>query len=132
MINLRELINQYSNARSQFHQIVKELTLVDLKHVLYRSSVEEQSDGKGFDVYTIHDYGKLVYCDLQGQMSVLEKIRLHNQLKYPLVYNLKQGNWLMDYILNRLKAYPNTKQLGEWYANAIHYVSALSRVGVAL
>jgi glycogen debranching enzyme len=36
-------------------------------------------------------------------MSVLEQIRLHNDLRHPLVINLKQGNWLMDYISNRLK-----------------------------
>ena len=34
----------------------------------------------------------------------------------------------MDYISNRLKAHPNTKQLGEWYANAFSYVNSLSRV----
>jgi hypothetical protein len=28
--------------------------------VLYRSSVEEESDEKRFDVYSIPDYGKLV------------------------------------------------------------------------
>jgi glycogen debranching enzyme len=44
-------------------------------------------------------------------MFVLEKIRLHNDLQHPLIMNLKQGNWLMDYIINRLKAHPNTKQV---------------------
>jgi glycogen debranching enzyme len=128
IINLRELINQFSNPRSQFNKIIKELTLIDLERILYRTSIEEDADGKGFDVYSIPDYGKLVYCGLQGQMSVLEKIRLYNDLKHPLVINLKQGNWLMDYISNRLKAYPNTKYLGEWYGNAFRYVSSLSRV----
>ncbi len=78
---------------------------------LSRSSAEEENYGKGFDVYTIPAYGILHYCGLQGQMSVLEKIRLYNDLRHPLVINLKQGNWLMDYISNRLKAHPNTKQV---------------------
>ena len=92
IINLRELLNQFSNPTSQFNKIVKQLTLVDLQRVLYRSCVEEQADGKDFDVYLIPDYGKLNYCGLQGIMSVLEKIRLHNDVKHPLVNNLKQGN----------------------------------------
>jgi glycogen debranching enzyme len=126
--NLRELINQFSNPTSQFNKIVKELTLIDLERILYRSSIEEEADGKGFDVYLIPDYGKVNYCGLQGQMSVLEKIRLYNDLRHPLVINLKQGNWLMDYISNRLKAHSNTKQLGEWYGNAFGYINSLSRV----
>lgn len=111
MIHLRQLINQFSNPTSQFCQIVKKLTLIDLQRILYRSSVEEQADGNGLDVYNIPDYGKLPYCGLQGQMSVLEKIRLHNDLRHPLVVNLKQGNWMMDYIANRLKPFANTKEV---------------------
>ena len=43
--------------------------------------------------------------------QLLKKLRLQNELKHPLVINLKQGNWLMDYIANRLKAHPNTKEV---------------------
>jgi glycogen debranching enzyme len=111
LIHLREFLTQFSNPSSEFNCIVKQLTLIDLERVLYRSSIEEQSDGKGFDVYSIPDYGKLHYCGLQGIMSVLEKIRLQNNLQHPLIVNLKQGNWLMDYISTRLKSHPNTKQV---------------------
>jgi glycogen debranching enzyme len=128
VINIRQFLIQFSNPTSEFNCIVKQLTLVDLERVLYRSSVEEQSDGKGFDVYSIPGYGKMNYCGLQGQMSVLEKIRLHNDFRHPLVINLKQGNWLMDYISNRLKAHPNTQQLGEWFGKTFEYINSLSRV----
>ncbi|CAF1200337.1 unnamed protein product [Rotaria sordida] len=128
IINIDQLLNQFSHPTSQFNQIVKQLTLVDLERVLYRTSDEEQADGKGFDVYNIPDHGKLVYCGLQGQISVLEKIRLFNQLRHPFVINLKQGDWLMNYISNRLKIHPSTKQLGDWYENAFGYVASLSRL----
>ena len=128
IINLRELINQFANPQSQFHRIIQKLTLVDVERVLYRTSNEEQSDGKGFDVYIVPDYGPMTYCGLQGQMSILEKIRLHNDLQHPFIRNLKQGNWLMDYIANRLLIHPQTKSLGQWYSNAFSYVSQLSRV----
>ncbi|CAF4401014.1 unnamed protein product, partial [Adineta steineri] len=111
LINIEQIINQFSNPSSQFNKIIQDLTLIDLERVLYRSSVEEQSDGKGVDVYTIPDYGQLVYCGLHGLIPILEKIRQSNQLKHPLVNNLKQGNWLMEYISNRLKIHPNTKQV---------------------
>jgi glycogen debranching enzyme len=111
LINIEQIINQFNDLSSQFNLIIKELTLIDLERVLYRSSLEEQSDGKGFDVYEIPNYGKLIYCGLQGQISLLDKIRSSNELRHPLIVNLKQGNWLMDYISNRLTIYPNTKQV---------------------
>ncbi|CAF3847295.1 unnamed protein product [Rotaria sp. Silwood1] len=132
VIYLKQLLDQYSNPRSQFNHIIKQLTLVDLERVIYRTSIEEQSDGKGFDVYLIPDYGKLVYCGIQGQISILDKIRLFNQIKHPFIINLKQGNWLMDYISNRLKIHSNTKQLGEWYGNAFQHISSLSRLMVPI
>lgn len=109
--HLRELVKQFSNPSSEFNKIVNQLTLVDLQRIVYRPSVEEQADGKGSDVYQIPDYGTLHYSGLQGQMSVLEKIRLFNDLRHPIVNNLKQGNWLMDYISTRLKHFPSTKQV---------------------
>ncbi|CAF4553443.1 unnamed protein product [Rotaria sp. Silwood2] len=128
IIYLEQLLNQYTNSTSQFNKIIKQLTLVDLERIIYRTSFEEQSDGKGFDVYNIPDYGQLIYCGIQGQISILDKIRLFNQIKHPFVNNLKQGNWLMKYISNRLKIHPNTKKLGEWYENAFEYISCLPRL----
>ncbi|CAF1417753.1 unnamed protein product, partial [Adineta ricciae] len=130
VIDIDQIISQFSNPTSQFSRIIKDLTLGDLERVLYRSSVEEQSDGKGIDVYNIPDYGRLVYCGLHGLMPVLEKVRNANELRHPLVTNLKQGNWLMEYTANRLKLYPTTKQLGDWFENAFNLVGTLSRLMV--
>ena len=107
----QQIINQFDDENSEFNRIVKKLTLVDLERVLYRSSAEEQADGKGFDVYFVPDHGQLVYCGIQGQMSLLDNIRLYNQFDHPLMKNLKQGNWLMDYISRRLQLYSNTKEV---------------------
>ncbi|UJR24125.1 hypothetical protein I4U23_027092 [Adineta vaga] len=126
--NLKEMLNQFDNFQSEFFEIIRKLTLIDLQRILYRSSNEEQADGNGFDVYTIPDYGKLNYCGLQGLMSILEKIRLQNSLRHPLIVNLKQGNWLIDYIVNRLQIYSTTKQLSQWLEKAFSYVKTLTRV----
>ena len=73
IINLEKLLNEFSNPTSQFNEIVKQLTLVDLERVLYRTSVEEQTDGKGFDVYSVPDYGSFIYSGLYGQIPIIEK-----------------------------------------------------------
>lgn len=111
IINIKQILSQFKYSNSKFNQIIKKLTLVDLQRILYRISQEEISDGKGFDVYIIPDYGKLNYCGLYGIIKILNNIRLFNQIKHPLINNLKQGNWLMDYIANRLKSHSNTKQV---------------------
>ncbi|CAF1642194.1 unnamed protein product, partial [Didymodactylos carnosus] len=109
--SLREFIPSNDSTDSIFQSLVKSLSLVELNRLLYRCSQEELADGKGFDVYEIPGHGKTVYCGLQGIMSVLEKIRLTNDLRHPLCNNLKDGNWLLDYITNRLLAQKSTQEV---------------------
>ncbi|CAF4941800.1 unnamed protein product, partial [Rotaria socialis] len=100
--------------------------IVDIERVPYRSSIEERSNGKSFDAYSIPNYGKLTYCSLQGQISILDKIRFNNDLKHPFIIYFKQGNWLMDYISTRIKIHSNTKQLGECYEDIFSHIKNLS------
>lgn len=39
---------------------------------------------------------------LAGLMSVLADIRPNNDLGHPLCANLREGDWLIDFVLNRL------------------------------
>ncbi|CAF3415905.1 unnamed protein product [Rotaria sp. Silwood1] len=105
-----------------------EKSIIFIKNILkaFENSTK-QSDGNGFDVYSISNYGKLTYCSLQGQISILDKIRFNNDLKHSFIIHLKQGNWLMDYISIRLKIHSNTKQLGEWY-DIFNHIKNLSRL----
>ncbi|XP_025406439.1 glycogen debranching enzyme isoform X4 [Sipha flava] len=79
-------------------QAVSRLTLMDMNHILFRCA--EEDEGK---VYDVPGYGKLVYCGLQGFMSVLDNIVLNNDLGHPLCSNLRNGFWILDYIVGRLK-----------------------------
>ena len=65
-----EYFKEYSSNESDFHRILSRLRLIDLNRMLYRSSGEEQSDGKGFDVYSIPNYGPMVYAGIQEQISL--------------------------------------------------------------
>ena len=33
----------------------------------------------------------------------MKKVRLHNDLSHPLFNNLREGNWLLDFLQNRLE-----------------------------
>lgn len=87
--------------------IVKNLTLLDLNRALYRCDREEP-------VYDIPGFGPLVYCGLQGIMSLLNEITPKNDLGHPLCGNLRGGHWLCDYTCRRLQQHPGTRQLGDW------------------
>jgi Central domain of human glycogen debranching enzyme len=48
---------------------------------------------------------------LAGVMSILNKIRASNDLGHPLCDNLRRGDWLLDYIANRLLKHPGTMKV---------------------
>jgi len=84
------------------------LDLVDLNFVLYRCEPEEHDFLGGTDgVYTIPNYGNLVYAGLQGWWSVLKKIIRDNDLGHPLCNHLRDGKWALDWIASRLKRLAN-------------------------
>ncbi|KAJ8667077.1 hypothetical protein QAD02_008739 [Eretmocerus hayati] len=108
-----------SQNNSELHEIVSKMTLADLNRALYRCDQEERDEtANKFGVYDIPGYGRLVYAGLQGVISLLADIRANNDLGHPLCSNLRQGNWLIDYIWQRLKEDEGTLALGEWLERA--------------
>ncbi|KAJ5542249.1 hypothetical protein N7535_004671 [Penicillium sp. DV-2018c] len=80
-----------------------DLSLVDLNFVLYRCEAEENDTSDGQDgVYNVPKHGPLVYAGLQGWWSVLENVIKYNQLGHPLCDHLREGQWALEYIINRL------------------------------
>uniref|UniRef100_A0A8R1HSN3 Glycogen debranching enzyme n=1 Tax=Caenorhabditis japonica TaxID=281687 RepID=A0A8R1HSN3_CAEJA len=63
--------------------------------------------------YDIPNFGKFVYCGLQGMIPILDKIRDHNDLGHPLCQNLRDGTWLCDYIVARLAKFDQLKEVSE-------------------
>ncbi|XP_019762193.2 glycogen debranching enzyme isoform X4 [Dendroctonus ponderosae] len=95
-------------------KIVSELTLADLNRTLFRCGEEERDEGNGFDTYNIPNFGPTIYCGLFGITWVLRQIATDNDLGHPLCTNLRNGNWLIEYVFKRLKADEGTRALGEW------------------
>lgn len=81
-----------------------DLSLVDLNFVLYRCEAEERDSSSGRNgVYDIPNHGPLVYAGLQGWWTVLENIIRYNDLGHPLCDHLRQGQWALDYIVERME-----------------------------
>lgn len=113
--------------KSNFHAIVSKLTLSDMNIVLYRCDSEEKADGNGFGAYDIPGHGPMVYCGLRGLMAVLAHVRPNNDLGHPLCNNLREGNWLSDYVAKRLQVHPTTKDLGQWFEGVLGHLKDIPR-----
>ncbi|KAK7868484.1 hypothetical protein R5R35_001895 [Gryllus longicercus] len=107
--------------------VVTHLTLANLNRALYRCDAEERDEGKGFGAYDIPGFGPLVYCGLQGFLSLLADIRVKNDLGHPFCNNLRQGNWMIDYIVQRLQIDSGTKDLGGWLEEQLGLVKQIPR-----
>ena len=80
------------------------LGLKDLNFILYRCDSEERDMSQGQDgVYSIPNYGALVYAGLQGWWSVLRDVIRNNDLGHPICNHLRDGQWALDYIIGRLE-----------------------------
>ncbi|XP_020285124.1 glycogen debranching enzyme isoform X1 [Pseudomyrmex gracilis] len=109
-----------SGERSELHDVISRMDLADLNKVLYRCDQEERDETcNKFGVYDVPGYGPLVYAGLQGVISILADIRSNNDLGHPLCSNLRQGNWLIDYMWQRLKEDDGTEPLGRWLEQAV-------------
>ena len=97
--------------QQRLSDITNQLNLLDLNYTLYRCDAEERDDGHGGGCYVVPGAGALVYCGLQGIMSMLANIRDNNDLGHPLCDNLRDGDWMAGYTVNRLRLRPGTKQV---------------------
>ncbi|XP_072500200.1 glycogen debranching enzyme isoform X2 [Notamacropus eugenii] len=109
-----------------FVSIASKLTLADLNQLLYRCESEEQEDGGG--CYNIPNWSSLKYAGLQGLMSVLAEIRPKNDLGHPFCNNLRSGDWMIDYVSNRLISRSGAiAEVGKWLQAMFFYLKQIPR-----
>ena len=53
----------------------------------------------------------LYICYPTGVISVLANVRPFDDLAHPLCRNLRDGNWMLDYVVERLRAFVGTRQV---------------------
>ncbi|PIC44676.1 hypothetical protein B9Z55_004964 [Caenorhabditis nigoni] len=114
--------DEAANAFEQIHQSIassphldsalSKLTYQSFPPLLFHCESEDYAtiEQGGYDV---PNFGKFVYCGLQGLIPVLDKIRDHNDLGHPLCQNLRDGTWLCDYIVGRLAKFPKLLKVSE-------------------
>lgn len=105
------------------------LNLCSLNSMLYRCEAEERDMSAGeYGTYNIPNFGNLVYCGLQGWVSVLRGVIFSNDLAHPISEHLRTGHWALDYVVNRLNHYienPGIREMQEWLESRLAKVKKL-------
>ncbi|XP_040158875.1 glycogen debranching enzyme isoform X1 [Anopheles arabiensis] len=126
---LQSLVREFHQDRgsryAELQHILSKLDLVDFNKLLYCCAEEERDNGGG--PYNVEGYGDLVYCGLQGVMSILSEIGPNNDLGHPLANNLRNGNWLIDYCSQRLMKYEKLVPMAKWLENNLKSLKEIPR-----
>lgn len=121
------LHSEEGSSYNELKKIAEKLDYTYLNRVLFTCDQEERDLGYGGAAYDIPNYGPIVYCGLQGFVSLLTDISPSNDLGHPLCNNLRDGDWMMDYIADRLVHNEGTKQLSVWLKTAFEPLKNIPR-----
>lgn len=100
----------------------KHISFMDANHILFRTP-EEDNVG----TYALPNIGNFTYCGLYGLMYYLERVRDNQDQAHPLAMNLRDGNWLSEYILSWLRRKVSTEALADHLEIALRCVNILPR-----
>ncbi|KAK8807354.1 hypothetical protein WA158_004113 [Blastocystis sp. Blastoise] len=122
------------NVKSPLLQVLHELNLYDYSYMLYCSEPEEQLINNHGN-YVINDpshnctygVGTLPYAGFCGVLAVLRKILVKNDLGHPLMQNIREGDWLIDYLIERLSTRSTLKEVYILLRKEAEYIKKLPR-----
>eukprot|EP01117_Protostelium_nocturnum_P007177 TRINITY_DN2573_c0_g1_i1.p1 TRINITY_DN2573_c0_g1~~TRINITY_DN2573_c0_g1_i1.p1 ORF type:complete len:1537 (+),score=521.58 TRINITY_DN2573_c0_g1_i1:125-4735(+) len=107
--------------------ILKNLDLVDLNALLYRCKEEEETVEKSAGVFNVPNFGTLKYGGIASFDWLLEKIRRGNDMGHPFFDQLRQGNWALDYLVDRLTPFPTLSPVQKWLREVFEPVKSIPR-----
>eukprot|EP00127_Corallochytrium_limacisporum_P001381 Clim_evm3s55 gene=Clim_evmTU3s55 len=104
---------------------LKDIPYTGLNRLLYRCAEEEGSGPCAGGAYDIPGDGPVIYCGLEGLESRMQPIREENNLGHALCANIRDGPWLMDWVVSRLCGVNETRKIGEWIGEGIRQIKLL-------
>lgn len=112
-----QFLNQWEPNVQDFN-----LNLCDINYILFRRQEEDN-----FEPYALPGFCDFTYTGLYGLMYHLQKVRENQDQAHPLAKNLRDGNWLSEYIVGRLRQRESTRGLADHLEQALKQVHVLPR-----
>ena len=108
------------------------MPLHQLNYLLYSCESEELDRSAGRrGAYVVPGSGPLAYCGLMGVCAALDEARrgfTEDQLLHaPITENLRQGDWLMKSLVDRLSDMPGLEMVKDWLQRAARILADCPR-----
>ncbi|KNC81810.1 hypothetical protein SARC_05895, partial [Sphaeroforma arctica JP610] len=124
---LKELVGYKQSSKSELHNALAKLDLMQLNYLIYRCNAEEwdeESDG----AYDLPGHGPLIYAGLQGVQTVVEEVCKDNGgLGSALANNLRGGDWMIDWAVGRLSKKSYGREVTQWMNGRFDAIKQLPR-----
>ncbi|KAM3178277.1 hypothetical protein ACTXT7_002917 [Hymenolepis weldensis] len=83
-------------------RLINDLSLADMNWLLYCRRSEENAPGIGRTPYYIPRYDDLIYCGLQGIVTVMRHVAQYNDMGHSACGHLREGLWFLVYQYKRI------------------------------
>ncbi|CEM21760.1 unnamed protein product [Vitrella brassicaformis CCMP3155] len=114
-----EVRQQVEHALPSITEVMKGVPLTSISRLLYSCDNEEKDRTYGKrGVYDVPGHGPLPYCGICGVIPILEEVRRTHNLNHPLCVNVREGDWMLDYLAERLFDTPELQPIGQWVRDA--------------
>ena len=81
-----------------------------INHVLFRCDPEEKDISGGTrGPYGLNEYDQFPYAGLASIFHMIRKTKLYTDMGAEIFNNIRDGDWLLDYCVNRLAAYASSE-----------------------
>lgn len=103
-----------------------DVTLSDLCVLLYRAEPEEKDDSGGArGCYGLPSSGLLPWAGVMGMLRPLVHVSRWNDTGHPLCGNLRDGMWLAEYTIDRLRRRGSLGPAADWLQQWCERVRAM-------
>jgi len=102
--SMKTIYNSIIFLNKHGEELLNKFDLCDMNHALYRCEKEEldvTANKRGN--YNFNNFGKLVYAGMTSLMQVLIDLKKKQALDSPVFNNIREGDWLFEYEISRLK-----------------------------
>lgn len=96
---------------------------------LFFNCSQETEHLQGYGNYTIpqENNKQLVYAGFAGVFQSVQRAKRTFNLNEAVFKNLREGNWLMDYYINRCRMYKHLSEFTEYLEKVFGIISLLPR-----